>query len=179
VTAPAAWTIRAESQADAIGPYASATDTSGDSGFDGFNFGGFGGPHTLKGTLQEPLFSESQLGGTGLRLSSVRFCYFVGPIVAGATDTRTTLDHAWIYAVSESGSGSKFPAPRDTLLAGRAISGVANDSGGCMTVTLPTPVTVPPASWLEFRVEASDDQTDPTSSGALVQLGGVTANFTQ
>jgi hypothetical protein len=47
------------------------------------------------------------------------------------------------------------------------------------TLRIPrAPVAVPANSWLEFRVRASDKQTDATSSGALVQLGGVTANFT-
>jgi hypothetical protein len=178
VTEPAAWTIRSESQTDAIAAYAPGTDTSGNDAYQGFNFGGFGGPDTLTATLQEPLLSESQLSGTAQRLASLSFCYFVGPIVAGSTDTSTSIDHAWVYAISESGSGSSFPAPSETAIADQPVSGATNETGGCKTLTLSTPAAIPANSYLEFRVQAVDTQSDPISGGALVQLGDVSATFT-
>jgi hypothetical protein len=178
VTEPAGWTIRSQSQSNAIGPYASGTDTSGNDAYQGFDFGGFGGPHTLSATLQEELLSASQLSGNAQHLSSMSFCYFVGPVVKGATDTSTTIDHAWVFAISEGGAGSSFPARTETALYDQPITGVANKTGGCKTLTPSTPAAIPANAYLELRVEAVDKQTDATSGGALVQLGEVSATFT-
>jgi hypothetical protein len=178
VTQPAAWIVRSQSQTDALLADPTTSDSSGDDGHQGFKFGGFGGPDTLSGTLQEPLLSVGELSGSGVKLASISFCYFVGPYPPGNAVTSTVIDHAWVYAISESGNGSAFPSSSSTALYDQSVSGITNNTGGCRTLTLSAPASVPAGAYLVFRVEAVDTQTVATSGGALVQLGDATANFT-
>jgi hypothetical protein len=88
---PAAWVLRASTpHSDSILADSTQSDTTGNATEDAFKFGGFGGPFTATGTIQE-LFSPSEIGGAPVRLSSVGSCNFVGPYPPGNTITNTRI----------------------------------------------------------------------------------------
>jgi hypothetical protein len=179
ITEPAGWTIHSQSAADAVEADANTTDTSGDGQYEGFKFGGFGGPDTLTGTFQTFLLSPSELSGSTQTLHAVSFCYFVGSYPPGNTDTNTVIDHIWVYELTESsGATTSAPSGTPTTLLDESISSIKNKTGNCKTVDLSSASpAIADDSWLLLRVEATDKQSVATTSGALVQLGRVTANY--
>ncbi len=178
ISQPAAWVLHSSSIANGVSADGTQDDQSADSQFDAFKFGGFGGPDTIKGQMQELLLSPSTLSGTPVRLSSVGMCYFVGPYPPGNTATSTVIDHVWVYELNESGSGSQFPPSAVTVLLNQAVGSVANDTGDCQTFTLSNPPLLTANAYTLLRVEVTDTQSVATTTGALAQLGRVTATYT-
>jgi hypothetical protein len=175
---PAAWVLRSSSpQSDSILSDSTQSDTSGNATQDAFKFGGFGGPFTATGTIQEQLLSPSEIGGSPVRLSSVGFCYYVGPYPPGNTITNTRITKVRVYQLNETDSGSGFPPSQSTILLDDSVS-LANKSHGCPSYDLSSPATIAPGSYLFVRLEAVDTQGNGDSTGALVQLGRVSAAYT-
>jgi hypothetical protein len=174
---PAAWVLRGSSpQSDSITTDSAQSDTTGNATEDAFKFGGFGGPFTATGTIQEQLLSPSEIGGSPVRLSSVGFCYFVGPYPPGNTLTNTRITKVRVYQLNETDSGSGFPPVQSAILLDQSVS-LANKSHGCPSYNLSSPPTIVPGSYLFVRVEAVDTQGNGDSTGALVQLGRVSATY--
>jgi hypothetical protein len=178
ISQPAAWVLHSSSVANGVSADGTEDDQSADSQFDAFKFGGFGGPDTIKGQMQEFLLSPSTLSGAPVRLSSVGMCYFVGPYPPGNTATSTVIDHVWVYELNESGSGGQFPSSLVSAPLNRAVGSIANNTGGCQTFTLSNPPLVTANAYMLLRVEVTDTQSIATTSGALAQLGRVTATYT-
>lgn len=180
ITQPAAWVLHsAAPQSDAVALDAGSSDKSADEQFQGFKFGGFGGPDTLTGTFQTFLLSPSQLSGSTVNLSSVSFCYFVGPYPPGNTETKTVIDHIWIFTLTEpSGGTTAFPPTTVGTLLDQSISSIKNNTGNCKSFSLSAPQPVPTDGYVLLRLEGVDNQSTATTSGALVQLGRVTATYT-
>jgi hypothetical protein len=174
---PAAWALHTSSPAsDSITADSTQSDTSGNEIQDSFKFGGFGGPFTATGTIQEQLFSPSEIGGSPVRLTSVGFCYFVGPYPPGNTLTNTQITRVRVIQVNETDSGNGFPPAQPTVLLDQPVS-LANKTHGCPSYALPSPPTITPGSYLLVRLEAVDNQGNGDSTGALVQLGRVTTTY--
>ena len=178
IAQPAAWVLHSSSVTNGVSADGTEDDQSADSQFDAFKFGGFGGPDTIKGQMQEFLLSPSTLSGTPVRLSSVGLCYFVGPYPPGNTATSTVIDHVWVYELNESGSGSHFPPSTAAVLLNRAVGSIVNNTGGCQTFALSSPPLVTTTAYMFLRVEVTDTQSIATTTGALAQLGRVTATYT-
>ena len=178
IAQPAAWVLHSSSVTNGVSADGTEDDQSADSQFDAFRFGGYGGPDTIKGQMQEFLLSPSTLSGTPVRLSSVGLCYFVGPYPPGNTATSTVIDHVWVYELNESGSGSQFPPSMAAVLLNRAVGSIANNTGGCQTFALSSPPLLTTNAYMFLRVEVTDTQSIATTTGALAQLGRVTATYT-
>src|SRR5215475_14160441 len=139
LTQPAAWVLHSSApQNDSVLPDAAESDSSADSQEDAFKFGGFGGPFTATGQMQEFLLSPSTLSGTSVHLSSVGFCYLVGPYPPGNTLTNTVINHVWVYELNEADTGTGFPPAKVSTPLDQAIS-LGNKSHGCPAYDLPTP----------------------------------------
>lgn len=178
LTEPAAWVIHSSApQQDSVLADAAYGDASADSQEDAFKFGGFGGPFTSTGQFQEFLLSPSTLSGTPVRLSSVSFCYFVGPYPPGNTLTSTVINHVWVYQLTEADTGSGFPPSASSTPLNKAVS-LPNKSHGCPTYTATNAPLITAGSFLFLRVQAVDTQGSGDSTGALAQLGRVTATYT-
>ena len=178
ISQPGAWVLHSSSVANGVSADGTEDDQSADQQFDAFKFGGFGGPDTIKAQMQEFLLSPSTLSGTPVRLSSVGLCYFVGPYPPGNTATSTVIDHVWVYELNESGSGSQFPPSTVAVRLNQAVGSIANNTGGCRTFTLSNPPVVIANAYMFLRVEVTDTQSIATTTGALAQLGRVTATYT-
>src|SRR5262249_15093615 len=143
---------------------------------DAFKFGGFGGPFTATGQMQEFLLSPSTLSGTTVHLSSVGFCYLVGPYPPGNTLTNTVINHVWVYELNEADTGAGFPPAKVSTPLDQAVS-LGNKSHGCPAYALPSPAPIEEGAFLFLRVRIVDTQAKGDSSGALAQLGRVTATY--
>ncbi len=175
---PAAWVLHSSvPQSDSVAADATESDGSADAQEDAFKFGGFGGPFTSTGQMQQFLLSPSSLSGSPVRLSSVSFCYFVGPYPPGNTLTSTVINHVWVYELNETDTGTGFPPATVTTPLDQAVS-LGNKSHGCPTFTLTSPPPIEPGAFLFLRVRVVDTQGKGDSSGALAQLGRVTATYT-
>ena len=152
------------------------SDGSADAEEDAFKFGGFGGPFTASGQMQQFLLSPSSLSGTPVRLSSVSFCYFVGPYPPGNTLTNTVINHIWVYELNEADTGTGFPPSAVSTPLDQAVS-LGNKTHGCPTYALASPPPIAPGAFLFLRVRVVDTQGKGDSSGALAQLGRVTATY--
>lgn len=179
ITQPAAWTVHSSApQQGSFAPDAAETDTV-NAQKDGFKFGGFGGPFTATGQAQELLYSPSQLSGTPVRLSSVAFCYHVGSYPPGNTVTDTEIDHVWVIEVDEEADGTDaFPPSTVTTTLDRPLTGINNDTSGCRAFSVPNAPLMAPNAYVIVRVQATDQQGNGDSSGALLQLGRLTATYT-
>jgi hypothetical protein len=177
LTQPAAWVLHSSAPAsDSVAPDAAQSDGSADAEEDAFKFGGFGGPFTATGQMQEFLLSPSTLSGTPVHLSSVGFCYFVGPYPPGNTLTNTVINHVWVYALNEADTGAGFPPAKVSTPLDQVVS-LGNKTHGCPAYRLPTPALIEEGSFLFLRVRVVDTQGKGDSSGALAQLGRVTASY--
>ncbi len=175
---PAAWIIHSSApQSDSVLPDPSYSDGSGDAQEDAFKFGGFGGPFTATGQMQQFLLSPSSLSGTPVRLSSVGFCYWVGPYPPGNTLTNTVINHVWVYELNQADTGTGFPPSAVSTLLDQSVS-LGNKSHGCPSFTLTSPPPIEPGAFLFLRVRVVDTQGKGDSNGALAQLGRVTASYT-
>jgi Collagen triple helix repeat (20 copies) len=179
ITQPAGWVVHsAAPESDAVAADATTTDSSADDQFQGFKFGGFGGPDTITAQIQTQLLSPSELAGSAVRLASVSACYFVGPYPPGNTETSTTIDHVWVYELNEAPTGTTgFSGGTTTAPLDEAVSSITNKTSGCKTFTLSSPPLITAGAYLLFRVEVVDKQSAATTSGALAQLGRVTATY--
>jgi hypothetical protein len=65
---------------------------------------------------------------------------------------------------------------QSAILLDQSVS-LANKSHGCPSYNLSSPPTIVPGSYLFVRVEAVDTQGNGDSTGALVQLGRVSATY--
>jgi hypothetical protein len=174
---PAAWVLHsAAPQSDSVSPDPAESDGSADAEEDAFKFGGFGGPFTATGQMQQFLLSPSILSGTAVRLTSVSFCYFVGPYPPGNTLTSTVINHIWVYELNEADTGAGFPPSKVSTPLDQAVS-LGNKSHGCPTYSLTSPPPIEPGSFLFLRVRVVDTQGNGDSNGALAQLGRVTASY--
>jgi hypothetical protein len=81
-----------------------------------------------------------------------------------------------VYQLNETDSGSGFPPVQSAILLDQSVS-LANKSHGCPSYNLSSPPTIVPGSYLFVRVEAVDTQGNGDSTGALVQLGRVSATY--
>ena len=178
ISQPATWVLHSSSVANGVTADGSEGDQTADEQFDAFKFGGSGGPDTINGQMQEFLLSPSTLSGTPVRLGSVGLCYFVGPYPPGNTATSTVIDHVWVYELNESGSGSQFPSSAVAVPLNQAVGSIANNTGGCQTFTLSNPPLVTANAYMFLPVEVTDTQSIATTTGALAQLGRVTATYT-
>jgi hypothetical protein len=177
LTQPAAWVLHSSApQNDSVAPDAAYGDASGDAQEDAFKFGGFGGPFTSTGQMQEPLLSPSTLSGAPASLSSVGFCYWVGPYPPGNTLTNTVINHVWVYALNETDTGSGFPPSAASTPLDQTVS-LGNKTHGCPSYALASPAPIEPGSFLFLRVRVVDTQGNGDSTGALAQLGRVTAGY--
>ena len=177
LTQPAAWVLHSSApQSDSVAPDATQSDGSGDAEEDAFKFGGFGGPFTATGQMQEFLLSPSTLSGTPVHLSAVGFCYFVGPYPPGNTLTNTVINHVWVYELNEADTGAGFPPAKVSTPLDQAVS-LGNKTHGCPAYALPSPPLIEPGSFLFLRVRVVDTQGNGDSNGALAQLGRVTASY--
>jgi hypothetical protein len=84
----------------------------------------------------------------------------------------------WVYELDESGTGSRFPPSAVTVLFDHPVGSINNNTGDCKTFNLPTPPLLSDSAYLFMRVQAVDTQSVATTSGALAQLGRVTATYT-
>jgi hypothetical protein len=177
LTQPAAWVLHSSApQNDSVAPDAAYGDASGDAQEDAFKFGGFGGPFTSTGQMQEPLLSPSTLSGAPVSLSSVGFCYWVGPYPPGNTLTNTVINHIWVYALNETDTGTGFPPSASTTPLDQTVS-LGNKTHGCPTFALAAPAPIEPNTFLFLRLRIVDTQGKGDSTGALAQLGRVTATY--
>jgi hypothetical protein len=74
-------------------------------------------------------------------------------------------------------AGASFRPPVVVPL-NQAVGSIANDTGGCQTFTLSNPPLVTANAYMFLCVEVTDTQSVATTSGALAQLGRVTATYT-
>jgi hypothetical protein len=179
ITQPAGWALHSSApQSDSVAADPDTTAGGANADVDGFKFGGVGGPFTSTGSFQEMLLSPSELSGTPVSLASVGFCYFTGSYPPGNTLTKTVITNVSVVVVDENGASStSFPHETVTTPLDETTN-LKNGTGDCKTFALTAPSSIPAQGYMFVRVSATDTQTAPSTSGALVQLGSVTATYT-